>query len=127
MKNPFNIYEHETDPRPTIWRMAQTTGISQPAIWSWFNDGSTPRAVNLTILANFMKCTPEEALRAVRRCHYLKSKGYTFPFGMILHKDMFLEQYNDEIEKEQEKDKEKEKENVQDIGQSAMSSKNNER
>jgi len=100
MKNPLNIYEHETEPRPTIWRMAQVTGISQPAIWHWFNGDATPRAVNLTILADFMKCTTDEALRAVRRCHYLKSKGYEFPFGMILHKDMFLEQYNDEIEKE---------------------------
>ena len=46
MKNPLNIYEHETEPRPTIYRMAQVTGISQPAIWHWFNGDATPRAVN---------------------------------------------------------------------------------
>lgn len=88
MKNPFSIYVHETEKRPTINRVAKKLGITDMALYKWYFKGATPRKANLGMLANYMQCTTAEALETVTRCHDITKAGYKLPNGLMIYKDM---------------------------------------
>ena len=94
MKNPKDPKAHETIPRPTMWRVSQEIGITQAALHKWFTGKGYPRLGNLQILANYLKCTPDEALHAINRAQAVCKAQGGLPYGVMIEKDMLIEEYN---------------------------------
>lgn len=93
MRNPNDIYVIERTPRPTMWRVSQHIGITQPALWKWFNGKSNPRLVNLQVLAKYMGCTVDEALEAIKRTQAVYKATGQLPYGLMIEKDMLKDEY----------------------------------
>ena len=95
MKNPNEKFAVERTPRPTMWRVSQHIGITQPALWKWFNGKTQPRLVNLQVLAKFMDCTVDEALEAIKRTQVVYAKTKKLPYGLMIEKDMMMKEYTE--------------------------------
>lgn len=93
MLNPNEKFVIERVKRPTMWRIAKDIGITQPALWKWFNGRTSPRLVNLQILAKHMNCTVDEALDAIKRTQAVYKHTKKLPYGLMIEKDMMVEEY----------------------------------
>lgn len=97
MKNPNDPKFHETIPRPTMWRVSQQIGITQPALRKWFTGNGTPRLVNLQVFAKHLGCTIDEALEAIRRTQEVYKHKGQLPYGLMIEKDMLVKEYEEII------------------------------
>lgn len=88
MINPFTIYAHGGEKRPTINYIADKIGVTQMSLYKWYFKGATPRKANLAMLASYMQCSKDDALATVTRCHDITKAGYKLPNGLMIYKDM---------------------------------------
>lgn len=101
MKNPYCpfFYEKPEDKRQTMTRLADRIGVSRMTVYKWFAKGANPRLVHRQILAHHLQTIVPVIDIMLNRAHALTATGFKLPYGLIIEKNMLLDEYIEMINK----------------------------